>query len=197
MLIVKEGLGKRLGELRLAHARGTEEEEGAYGTSGIGDACAGADDGFRDLLHRLVLPDDTLMQDIVEVQDLLALALHELGERDARPAGDHPRDLLFRHGVTEKSVLLFALVARLFELFLELGQTAVFELRGFGVIADALRRLYLAAHFLHFRLEVGDGVYARLLALPLRLHLVELVVELRKLGLDVSKAFLGKVVRLL
>ena len=72
MLVVEEALGERLGKLRLAHARGTEEEEGTYGTVGVGDARAGTDDGLGDLLHRLVLSDDALVQDVVEVQDLLA-----------------------------------------------------------------------------------------------------------------------------
>ena len=48
----------------------------------------------RDLLHGLVLADDPLMQHVRQVEQLLAFALDELGDRDAGPAGDDVRRFL-------------------------------------------------------------------------------------------------------
>ena len=137
------------------------------------------------------------MQYVVEVEDLLLLALHELGERYARPARYHARDLLFRDGVAQERVLLLALAACFVQLFLEFRQTAVLELRRLGIVAHALRRLYLAVHLLYLRLGVGHGVNALFLTLPLCFHLVELVVESGKLLPDVGKPLLGEIVRFL
>ncbi len=47
-----------------------------------------------DRLHRLVLADHALVQDLVEAQQLLALALDQPGDRDAGPARDDLGDLL-------------------------------------------------------------------------------------------------------
>mmetsp|Transcript_9323 Transcript_9323/g.42427 ORF Transcript_9323/g.42427 Transcript_9323/m.42427 type:complete len:337 (+) Transcript_9323:873-1883(+) len=62
LLRVEEEGGERLGELRLAHAGGSEEHEGRDGTVGIGQTRARALDSLRDCLHRGILADDALVQ---------------------------------------------------------------------------------------------------------------------------------------
>ena len=55
---------------------------------------AGADDGVGHQPHRLVLADHPLVQDLLQPQQLLALALDQAGHRDAGPARDDLGDLL-------------------------------------------------------------------------------------------------------
>ena len=88
-LVVEQVFGQRLCQLRLTHTRSAEEDErgdralgvlqsGTTTTHGIGDGCDG-----------LVLTDDTTVEFLLEVQQLLALALQHTGDGDARPAGDN------------------------------------------------------------------------------------------------------------
>ena len=48
------------------------------------------------------------------LQQLLALALHQLGDRNARPAGDDSRDFLLGHAVAEQAVGALFLLDALF-----------------------------------------------------------------------------------
>ena len=73
---------------------GPEEDERADRALRVLDARARADDGVGDELHGLVLADHALVQDLVEAQQLLALALDQAGDRDAGPAGDDLGDLV-------------------------------------------------------------------------------------------------------
>ena len=77
VLVVKKLLCQSLGQLRLAYAGGAKEEEGADGPLGVGDAGPGAEDGLGDPLHRLVLTDKAAVELIVQMQQLLPLALSE------------------------------------------------------------------------------------------------------------------------
>ena len=91
VLGVEQGGGQRLGQLRLAHAGGAEEDERPDRAPRVLDARPGPDDGVGDQLHGLVLADDPLVQDLVEAQQLLPLALLQAGDRDAGPAGHDRR----------------------------------------------------------------------------------------------------------
>ena len=97
-LVVKEALSQRLRQLRLAHARRAQEEEAAYRPVRVGDAGARALDGLGHEPYGLVLAHDALVDDLVQVQQLLALALDELRDGDAGPFGDDAGYLLLRHG---------------------------------------------------------------------------------------------------
>ena len=67
-LVAEHGGGKRLGKLRLAHARGADEDERADGAVGVFQPRAGAADGLGDGGDRLVLPDDALVQLLFQMQ---------------------------------------------------------------------------------------------------------------------------------
>ena len=54
------------------------------------------------------------MQDLRQLQQLLALTLDELRDRNARPAGHDLRDFLFRHTVAEQAVGALVLLDALF-----------------------------------------------------------------------------------
>ena len=93
-LIVEQALGKRLGELGLAHTGGAEEEEAADGAIGIGEAGAAATHGCGDGTHGLVLADDAAMQLVLETLQLLELALHHLRHGHAGPRAHDLGDLV-------------------------------------------------------------------------------------------------------
>ena len=61
----------------------------------VGDARPGAKDGLRDFLYGFILADQTLVQILVQVQDLLALTLHQTGDRNAGPLGDNAKSNYF------------------------------------------------------------------------------------------------------
>ena len=84
-------------------------------------------------MHRLVLADDALVQLLLQVQQLLHLALQQLGHGDAGPAADDLGDVLLVHLLLDEPVcallLRQALLLRL-ELAFEGGQLAVLQLGG-------------------------------------------------------------------
>ena len=198
-LIVKQSLCQRLGQLGLAHTGGAEEEEAADGAVGVGDTCAAAQDGLAHLGHGLVLTNDSLVEHIVQMQQLLALALHQLFHRDAGPAGHDPGDLLIGHTVTQEAVLLL-LVGQLFlcfQLFLQLGQLAVFQLSSLvqviltlGFLNGGIGLLDLLTQGLH----LANGV---LLVFPLCLHAAELILQLGQFLFQLMQAALAQGIGLL
>ena len=94
LLRVEQEFGERLAQLGLADARRAEEQERAVGAVRIGQARARAPDRVRHQAHGLVLADDAPVQRILDVQQLVALALHHLRHRNAGRARDHLGDLL-------------------------------------------------------------------------------------------------------
>ena len=193
-LIVKQALGQCLGKLRLADARRAEEQERADRTIRVADAGARALDGLADLLHGLVLTDQAAVQHFIEVQQLLALALHELCHRDTRPFGDDTGDLLLGHGVVHEGVVALAALGcglGLAELLFEARQVGVLQARGLFVLIIALRLFDLGVQAVDVRLEGLDLLDAVFLGLPTRLLLVEAVLELgellRELGEPVAR----------
>ena len=198
LLVVKQRLGQRFGQLGLADARRAEEEERAERTVRILNPGAAALDGLGDGLDGLVLTDHALMQLGVEVKELLALALDELRHGDARPALDDLRDLLLRDLVAQKAALLGALRHLLLvrELLLQLGQLAVFQARGrlevialLGLLNLRAQRFNALAELLH----LANGVF---LVFPLRFRRVELLAQLGKLLAQLSQTPLRKLVGL-
>ena len=95
--------GERPRELGLAHAGRPEEDERADRTARILDPRARTEDRVGDEPHRLVLADHPLVQHLVEAQQLLALALHQPRDRDARPAGDDLGDLVLGHLLAQQA----------------------------------------------------------------------------------------------
>ena len=72
------------------------------GRRGILDAGTGTDDRVGDELDGLVLADDPLVQDLVELQQLLALALLQPADRDAGPARHDLGDLVLGHHLAQQ-----------------------------------------------------------------------------------------------
>ena len=132
------------------------------------------------------------MKGIVEVEQLLALAFHQFGDRDPRPAGDDLCDLLLGNGIAEQGCLTAA-VCRLFflfvKLFCECREFAVFKLCGFGEVVGILCAFDVGVGFVDLLTELlnlADGV---LFDIQLCLHCVELFAHIGKLFLCLCKSF--------
>src|ERR1051325_8466190 len=80
--------------LRLAAARGTEEDERAGGAIGILEPRARAAHGVRHRRQRLALADHALAQLLLELEQPLLLRLHHLRHRDAGPLRHDPLDVV-------------------------------------------------------------------------------------------------------
>ena len=183
LFVVEQRLGEGFGEFGLADAGRTEEQKRSERTVRILDARPRAQDRVRDLGDRFVLSDHAAVQNVVEVEQFFALALHQSLYRDAGPAGDDPRDLLLGDGAAEQgSPLVAGFGAFGFRQFLlQFGQFPVFQFGGavqvvfrLGGFDLGVGRFDLFADLLHF----ADRV---LLVLPLDLHRVHLVALLGEL----------------
>ena len=93
VLAAKEVLRERLGELRLAGARGAQEDEAAAGTARVLERRAAAAHGLGHGLDGLVLADDAGLEHALGLEQAAALALGERGHRHARGHGHDVGDL--------------------------------------------------------------------------------------------------------
>ena len=133
------------------------------------------------------------------MEELLPLALHELGHGDAGPSLDDAGDLLLRDLIPQQGAFLALLGDPLLGLqgLLELGDLAVLELRSLVEVVlplGLLQRRVGVFHLLAELLHLADGV---LLVLPLGLLGVELIPHLGQLSLDLGEMLLGNAVVLL
>ena len=126
VFVVEQSRCQGFGQFRLAHAGGAQEQERADGLARILDPRLGADDGLADLGDALVLADHSPVQFLVQMQGFVALALRQLGHRDAGPPGDDLGDLLIGHFLMHQGhipgidLLLFD-----FQLLFQCGQRTI------------------------------------------------------------------------
>src|SRR5450756_632194 len=139
-----EECGKGARQLRLAHARRPEEDEGAGGAPGILEPGAAPADGLADGAYRRVLPDEPRVQLLLHAEELLALGLGDLDHRDAGPHAHDLGDLVFTdagpHALVARLPLVFELELLVAELALLVAQV--------GGLLELLRldgRLFLLA----------------------------------------------------
>ena len=199
-LVVKEALGERLGELGLAHAGGAEEEETANRPVGVGETRPAAAHGRGDGGDRLVLADDALVELVLEVLELVHLALHHLRDGHAGPGGHDLGDLLARDLLLEQPALLLTRgegLLGLVVLVLEGRDGGVAQLGCLGQVTLARHALHLELGVLDLGLEVLRPVDRPLLVLPVCLHAVELLAGRRDLLAQRGETLLGGVVLLL
>ena len=176
LLVVKQALRQRLGQLRLAYARGAQEQEGTDGAVFIRNAGTAAQNGLGDLLHGLVLADHAAVQLLGELEQLLALALLELGHGNAGPAADNTGDLVVGHLVAQQAFLPALALGDLLllgQLFLQAGQLAVFQFRSLAQIIGMLGLLNVRVDLLNLLAQLLHLLDGGLFVLPARLHGVE------------------------
>ena len=132
LFVAEHEFGERLGQQRLADARGTGEEKHARGPLRDLQSAAAAADGLGDLLDRLVLADDPLVQLVFHLQEPCGSS-----SLDSRVSGTPVilRDDLRDHFVIDDAVGLAGLVAPL------AGERFLLLLELVGLIAKAGRLL--------------------------------------------------------
>ena len=145
-LVVEQILGQRLCQLRLANARGAEEDERSDRTLRVLQSGSGAAHGIAHSLYGLVLANDTFVELLLQVQQFLALALHHSGDRYSSPAAHHlgnvvGGDLLADHGVAALRVAQLGL--NVLDVLFESLQLAVAYLSHALIVAFAFSPLSL------------------------------------------------------
>ena len=175
---VEQELGERLAQLGLADAGRAEEQERAVRlASGSPSPARERRIASATSLHRLVLADDALVELLFHLQQLLALALHHLGDRDAGPARDHFGDLLRAHLRAQQPRLAGLRLVGVLQLRLELRQLAVLQLGDLVELALALQLRDLGAHAVDLLLDVRAALHLGLLRLPDLLEVGVLALE--------------------
>ena len=196
LFIVKQRLCQRLGKLCLADAGRAKEQERAEGPVRVLDACSASLDSLRDDAHGLILADNTLVQRVLQMQQLVALPLHQPRGRDACPALDDLGDLLLRDLVAEQTRLLAAL--RQFFLLLQLlfrfGQIAVLQLRSLFEIVTLFGRFNIAVDLLDAFAQLLHAADCVLLVFPFGFHGVERFALFGQFLLQLRQTRLGKLV---
>src|SRR2546422_1650544 len=156
--------------------------------------------GVRHGRQRFLLPDDTPAEILLELDQPLLFRLEHLGDGNTGPHGHDLGDVFRVHLFLQVFPFLLDLGEPLLErlnLLLELRNAAVGDLRRFLEVTAPRRLLRFRTQLLHFgllRLDLLDRV---LLRLPLRLHGVRLLAQLRELLLDLGAALFGGLVLLL
>ena len=196
---VEQGLGQRLGQLGLAHAGGAKEQEGANGLVRVGDTGPGAQNGLGHQTDGLVLSHHAFVKDVLQMQQLFALTLHQLGYGNAGPALDDAGDLLLSDLVPQQTAGLAFVGDRFlgFQRLFQLGDSAVLQLGGLFQIVLALRLLQLRIGGLQFfaqLLHLANGV---LFVVPLGFFGVEFLPHFGQFFLNFGQMLLRNGVGLL
>ena len=140
------------------------------------------------------------MEDILQPQQLIPLALHQLGNGNPGPPAHDLGDLLLGDLVVEQAGIALALLGDpllLLKLLLQGWQAAVFQLRQLVQVVAAFRLFNLAVDLVDLLpqlLHLADGLF---FVFPFRFHLFKLGTELRQLFLQLLQMLLGKGVRFL
>ncbi|KWT97198.1 hypothetical protein APY03_1758 [Variovorax sp. WDL1] len=201
ILAVEQEARQRLAQLGLAHARGAQEEEGAGGPVGVRQARARAPDGVGDSADGLVLADHALVQLVLHLQQLVALALHQLGHGDAGGTRHHLGNLLGAHlGAQERGSAGLALgglgVLGLLQALLQAGQLAVLQLGNLVEVALAGEFGNLELDLVDLLADVRAALGLGLLGLPDLVEVGELLLHAGDVLLDQAQALLGGLVLL-
>ena len=121
VLVVEQEVGQRLGQLGLADAGRPEEHERADRPVRILQAGARPAHRLGHGLHRLALADDALADLVFHAQQLVALALQHLVDRNAGPARDDMGDVVRRDRLLDHAEPLPSCASASFSFFSSSG----------------------------------------------------------------------------
>ena len=167
-LAVEKKLGERLAQLGLAYPGRAEEQERTIRPVRVGEARARAADGIAHHPHRLVLADHALMDAILHLQQLVALALHQLADRNAGSARNDLGDFLGANLLAQQLELALFRPGQLglVQLRLQRRQLAVLNLGNLLQAAGALQRRHFRLEPIDVFLDMGGALHGRLFRLP-------------------------------
>jgi len=181
----------RARQLRLPDAGRAEEDERADRPVGVAEPGASPPDRRRHRGDGIVLADDALVEPLLDVQQLLRLALEHAAHGDAGPARHHRGDVVLVDLLLEKGAVSLQLAEALLlrdERPLQLGERAIAKFRGATEVGGQLGTLGLVAQLLDPPLDVADGADGSLLLLPALAHLLGALLQVGELALQVAQA---------
>ena len=192
VLVVEEIFRESLGQLGLADTGGTQEDKRADWAAGVVEACTRAAHGIGDGADGLVLADHAIVQFLLEVEQLLFLALDHLVDRYASPAGNHVGYILGIDLLLDQSFLAL----HGFELFLNVGvflllllYARIADFGNLGIVAFTLGTVSFEVELFNVDFVLLDAVDEILLCLPfgsevflLIAHFGQLLVDILHLG---------------
>ena len=195
---VKQKLGERLARLGLAHARGPKKQEAANGLVGVRKPRAGASHRVADGLQRVRLTNHAPGKLVFHARQLVALALDQSRDRNARPACHNFRNRLCIDLFLYQRVTL-ALAQdhrglRALELGFQLAHLAIANASRHFKLPGTLGFLQLHLLGRHLLLDVLDAVKFLLLRFPAAGQRTVLLLQFRKLTLDALE-FASRAVR--
>ena len=108
------------------------------------------------------------MEYIIEMEQLVALALHEFGYGNTAPTGNYLCYFFFTYGIAQERIALVILLILFgfFKLFLESGKLAVFEFCGFLQVVHILCAFDFGICSLYLLTQLCNLVDAFLFAFP-------------------------------
>ena len=176
-LIVKEELGQRLCQLGLTDAGGSQEEEAAQRTVGIGQARAAPADCRSNRRHGFVLTNNAQVKLALKVLELVHLTLHHLGHGYAGPRRNHLGNFIRGNFLFQKSSVFLFGEKRFLSfiiLTLKLRNRAVPKLRRARKISVARGSIHLRTSVFHLRFKLLDFIDGTAFVLPVCFHAVKL-----------------------
>ena len=153
LLAAKHHLGEYLGQLRLADAGRTKEQEGTDRARRVLQTNSSALDRLRHRRDRLILSDHTLMQRLLQLHQPLRLLLRQPLYRNLRPHGYDLRDIRLADLLAADAALLCQTLLRGCQFFERRLLRAVQRLRLLPVSKDD-RLLFLLGKLIHRRLQL-------------------------------------------
>ena len=196
MFVVKQAFGQRFGKLRFAHARGTQEQEGTDRFVRIRDSSTGTQDRFGYPLHGFILTDYALMQKFIKMQDLLAFAFHQFGNRDSRPLCYDGRYFFLCYSIMHHCVSFtgFSQLLSLGKLFLKCRKIGIPQFCRFFIFIHALCIFNVCMHFFNFCFKCFNVINAVFLFFPASFLCVELLFQIGKILTQLCKTILRELV---
>ena len=195
VLIIKQILCQCLGKFCLTNTSRAKEQERTNRSVLILDTCLGTDNRFCDFRYTFFLTDDTFVKFIVQMKDLITLALCQLCNRNTCPSG-HDSGNLFISDTFTKNRILFSMDTRLFlfQLFLQLRQLAVLKFSSLVQIIIPLSQLNLLVQVFNLFTQALQLLNILLLIVPFSLLNLEIFSQFGNLMGNVLQTFLTELV---
>ena len=191
-LVIEEIIGKSFCQFSLSHTSGTQENEASDGAFGVLQASPASSDRIAHGFYGFVLPDDTVVEFLFQMQQLVALALHHLAHRDARPAAYHIGNvfcgyLFFHHGFG--ALCLYKLVLHILDVLLQCLQFSVTDFCHTSIVAFPFGFFRLEFQILNLLLVLLYAVQQLFFALPFGLEVLFLFLQFGNVAVQLLQLF--------
>ena len=167
--IIKEEFSECLGKFRLTHTGGTEEDKRTNRTFRILQTCTTTAYGIGNSFNGFILPDDTLVKFIFQMQQFILFALQHLTDGDACPTGYYICNVFgiyffLNHGFVALHGM--KLLLSILNLLIQSLQLTVTDFGNFTVISLTFSFVCFEFKVFYFNLILLDSVDQCLFTLP-------------------------------